>query len=256
MNKKFRFALFVFIVLTVLVLAGCAGKSYDLAAEEGDIYAGTVPTISVTGTGKLEATPDTANVRFEVNAWGNTAEEAQAVIEEAIAKVTGAVKAKGVDTADIKTEDYYVYQEYEYDGKGNRTGEFHYYAYTSVNVKAREVDGVSAVIDAAVNAGANFTGGIYFTIDDKSAFEGEALKLAYDNARAKAEIVCEAAGHKVGEAIVITDGITEMPEVIYRDDVPEEAPMPDGEMGNAAGSSISPGTLTITSKVTVRFIME
>ena len=56
--KKF---MTVLLAASMLLAAGCTQKGYDLAAEEGDVCAGTVPTISVTGTGKLEAAPDTAN---------------------------------------------------------------------------------------------------------------------------------------------------------------------------------------------------
>lgn len=263
MKKALKITLALVLTAAMIFAAGCAQKTYDIPTEDNG-YAGTVPTISVTGSGKVTATPDTANITFEVNSTGATAEEAQRVIAENITIVKSAVMEKGVAEEDISTNDYYVYQDWVYDKNGRRTEEYSYYAYTSIRVKVRDIDSVSGVIDAAVQAGSNFTGGIWFTLEERSISEGEALKLAYENARKKAEIVCAAAGKKVGEAIIITDGSTAMPEVIYRQDQPmaEAAPEAEDEAGwtDASGatnsSSISPGTVTITANVTVRFVME
>ena len=56
---------------------------------------------------------------------------------------------------------------------------------------------MSGIIDAAVEAGANRTNSIRFDVLDREASYNEALKDAIANAKARAEVLAEAAGLKI-----------------------------------------------------------
>ena len=60
-------------------------------------------TITVTGTGKVEATPDVADLNLGVSATSKSARAARAAADAQLRRVLAALKARGVAPADIQT---------------------------------------------------------------------------------------------------------------------------------------------------------
>jgi uncharacterized protein YggE len=97
----------------------------------------------------------------------------------------------------VQTQDVSVSKSYPGDG---------YSADNSVSVTIRELAKAGSILDAASNAGANDVYGPTLTRSDQDGLEAKALQAAVRNARAKARILADAAGVRLGSVTAITEG--------------------------------------------------
>jgi uncharacterized protein len=230
--KSIRIAIAALLVLAAAALAGigrpeAAGGASD-AAETG---------ITVTGTGSVSTVPDEGEFSIGVTTKGRTAHDAMSRNAAEMERLIAALKAAGVDAADLKTQDVSVGPDY--DGGREPSG---YSAQNSLSVHIDDVARAGAVLDAASRAGANQIYGPTLSRSNREAFEAKALKEAVANARVRASALAEAAGVSLGEVTAIA-----------------EAGQPDGPyyatelMRSAAKTPIEPGREQVTATVTVRF---
>ncbi|MDL2235487.1 SIMPL domain-containing protein [Christensenellaceae bacterium OttesenSCG-928-L17] len=243
-------------ILVLALAAGCtatppAQTPVSVVDDTGDAVGTVIPTVTVSGTGELEVDPDMATVTFAVRASGKaTAEEATAEVSKLMDDIKAALIALGVEEKDMQTSGYYMYEDYSYDGNGNRVGKPKYSLDNNLTVKIYDIDLVAGAIDAATGAGATNVYGVYFGLKDRLEKETEALSLAFENAKARAEKLAEISGKKLGEVLLLSDS-TQMTEQVYRSN-----DMVMAESSMDTGASITHGTLTITSTISVRFTME
>jgi uncharacterized protein YggE len=71
--------------------------------------------ITVTGTGEIRATPDSASLSFSIRSDGATAKVALAANSAAVRRLIAALKAAGVAPKDLKTEQFDVSPRYDPD---------------------------------------------------------------------------------------------------------------------------------------------
>jgi uncharacterized protein len=166
------------------------------------------PTISVTSTGSVTYVPDLVQMSLGVRAQAASAADASAQVNAAAQSVVAALRRAGVQDADIRTEDYSVYQAPESQAAispapGEVTtqsvirkpipGPASYIASESLYVQmpiARAGD----VIDAAVAAGANQSAGFTLDTSQRESLTRQAMVKAVQTARAQAEVIARAAG--------------------------------------------------------------
>lgn len=201
-----------------------------------------IRTITVTGTGKVELTPDTAYIYIGVHSEGPDAVEAVSSNNEKSEAVKDALVAQGVAEEDIQTTNFSIYPQPRYDDQGQPTGEITYMVDNTVYVKVGDLDKVGEILDAAVKAGANSINGISFDLEDKSAAMAEAREKAVDDANAQAQQLADAAGVSLGPVITIsTSSITPI--------VPIYGKGGGASVEMAASVPVSPGQMTISVDV-------
>lgn len=148
--------------------------------------------ITVTGSGEVLIPADVAVISLGVNVRSAEAPSAQAEANEVIAKIREALTAAGIDEEDISTGYINLYAAYDYSSSVERiTG---YNASSTLAVKVTDMTRVGEVIDLAFGAGANMLDGVSFSAKDDTAARAEALKAAVADAKAKADVLAEAAG--------------------------------------------------------------
>ena len=160
--------------------------------------------ITVSGTGETKISADTAVISMGVSARDRDVLKAQQTVNEHIAKIRQALLDCGVAEENINTDYMSIYAIYDYDEDVERVQA--YSASMTLAVKVTDMEIVGKVIDEAFAAGANTLNGISFSASDTAAAENESLKAAVADARAKAEILAEAAGLKITGIEVISDG--------------------------------------------------
>ena len=74
-----------------------------------------------------------------------------------------------------------------------------------VEARARELDGLGELLDAAVKAGGNQIQGIRFEISDNSDLLVQARDAAWEDALAKATQLADLAGAELGPALTIQE---------------------------------------------------
>jgi uncharacterized protein len=216
-----------------LLLAGCVTAGAP-TAERG---------IVVTGFGRVMARPDTGVIDVGAEARAPRLADATAQVDRTMRDVIARVKALGVSDADVRTAVYAVDPIAEPRQPGDTAGVriVGYRVTNVVQVRARGVDRLGAVADAAIGAGANVVRNIQFTIDDPSRFEADARAQAMRDAAAKAAQIAAAAGVKLGRLLSATES-------------PAGRPVP--RMTMAMAGSVEPGQLEVSTSIEARYAIE
>ena len=155
-------------------------------------------TISVQGQGKVNAVPDIATLNFGVQTGRQTtADGAMKMLSDRMNKVFEVVKAQGVEEKDISTQ--YLSLNPAYDWNEGQRIDRGFEANQSLVVKVRDLEKISAVLDAAVKAGANQAGSVGFTIDDPEELRAEAREEAIADAKMKAQKLAMDLGVSLGK---------------------------------------------------------
>lgn len=210
-------------------------------------------TISVSGTGEKEVSPDKAEVNIKIETTGDTAEEAQAENRRIEKDVLSALRKAGVDDDDMETTSYYLNPRYRWDGRENRI--IGYTQYHILKVKTRKIDEVGDLIDTAVEAGANGVQNVNFglTQEKREEVNSEVLILAGGRALEKAEAIADGLGVGLGEVAKVSEASYSY-SPIYRDMAVAKAGGMEEEM--APRTEIMPKDLKVSASITVSYYLE
>lgn len=260
-----KVSLFAIAVLAALAV-GCGGKEeagegavgqgdVAISAEPGDVAAeaiayqtggggptGALPGVTVVGTGTARAVPDVAEWSFGVQAEAETASAALEDASEATRRTIDALRDEGIAQEDLRTEQISLWPRTTNDGRAV----VGYTASSSVHATVRDLDKAGAVVDAAVQAGANQVYGPSLRVSDSRAQYRAAAEAAIDDARARAEALAAHAGLTLGAPVAIVESGGGVPGPLY-----------DRAMEAADASvPIEPGVNEITATLTVTFAIS
>jgi uncharacterized protein YggE len=233
--KLVRIAALAALVLAAAALAGVA-RPDAAASAQADTPAG----ITVTGTGSVRTVPDRASFSFGVETQAATARAALTANSAESKRVLDALRAAGIAAADLQTSQVSL---------SPRTGErgneiVGYTAFTTVTATLRDLARVGAIVDAAVDAGANTVSGPALTRGDTTAQYRQALRAAFTDAREKAEVLATASGKTLGAVTAVVEG-------------GGSGPLPIAARDSAAGAvEIAPGTQSVDAAVSVTFALQ
>lgn len=188
------------IVIAAVLLLGAASLAGVLAPGKASAVAAATAkndTVTVSGTGAAAGTPDTAQISAGVESPAATAKAALAANAAEMNKVIAALRAAG--GKNVTTQ--YVSLSPRTDQQGKPNG---FVAANSVSATT-SLDKAGALIDAAVDAGANTVYGPNLTNSGAKALYKQALKAAVADARDHAEALAAAAGRKVGRVVSIVE---------------------------------------------------
>ncbi len=158
-------------------------------------------TVTVSGTATIRSAPDQAVVSLGVQTEANTAQGALQQNAERMTKVLSALAALGITKDDLATSNVSLWPTYGSSGT-DITG---YQASNQVEVTVHDVSKAGEVIDAGVDAGANLTNGISFTLSEDNPAMDRALADAVRDARGKAEIMAGAGDASLGQVVTMIE---------------------------------------------------
>ena len=236
----------------LLVLAACQPAAPDPRGVDHD-----ETLLTVTASGRADATPDEARIQLGVQSLAGSADEASRANREKMEKVTTTLAHLGVKPADVQTRNLTL-NRIDY---GRDRGRFR--ADNVVEIRMRDTKRVGDAIAAATDAGANLLSGPDLRISDREKANKSAYAAAYRAARARAEAYAGAAGLKIARVLAIHDaGETGMPmphgRVGYGDAnmaVQAAAPPPPPVAPMNQSLPFSPGTTTTEVRVRVDFAL-
>jgi uncharacterized protein len=151
--------------------------------------------ISVTAEGEASVAPNLAIVSFAVTGNGKDLGATRDDMNERSSSVLATLRDLGVADTDIDAPDVHIHPEYDYR-KGQRL--IGYRVTRQMTAKVRDLDQLGNVLDGVVRAGANEVQGARMSASDSSAADHQALAAAMRAARARAEVLAEAAGVALG----------------------------------------------------------
>lgn len=176
--------------------------------------AGQSEGIWVNGAGSVSVEPDLAVLSLGVETQEVTVAEAREKAATAMQGVIDALKAAGIDDADIQTQSFRIQPMYHYEDALSSTGSRFskqvldgYRVTNTVVAKIRDLSRVGEAIDATAEAGGDATrfNSINFQVEDTTAAEAEARALAMQAAVTHAQQLADAAGVALGAPIFISE---------------------------------------------------
>lgn len=200
------------------------------------------PMINVTGTGTVEASPDIATLSIGVTTQGATAAEALSANTAALQSVMARLTTAGIEARDMQTSNLSLnpnWTGYESSSVAGPTISG-YIATNMLTIRVRKLDGLGAVLDAAVADGANTLNGLTFGLADPEPALNEARTKAVADARARAELLAGAAGVTLGRVVSISESMAGMdPVPMFRAEASASpVPVAGGEVGMSANVTI------------------
>jgi uncharacterized protein len=213
------------VVALIAAIATFSSVRTSMAAE-GD--KDTQRAVSVSATGSVAAEPDVAYVTAGVVAEADTAREAIARNNAAMAKVLAGLKSAGVAAKDLQTTALNVEPRYTQAKDGRPATINGYRVANQVRLTVRDVRKLGDLLDQAITLGANQINRIGFDVANAETIKDEARKQAMANARRRAELYATAAGVKLGPVMRISESVHEMsaefaPRAMAKSSVPVEA---------------------------------
>ena len=230
-----------FILVAAIALSACT-------VPQANAENGVAPrTITVTGQGEAVAAPDMAVLSIGVRTDGATAAAALRANSAAMTETIAKLKDLGVENRDIQTSGLSINARYDYERSRSNPTLIGYTASNSLTVKLRDLQSAGDVIDQAVSSGANSLGGISFTFSDPKPLQDDARRNAVARARAKADLLTEAAGVRLGSVLTIHDGYAAAPSP--RPVMARMEAMSDTAVPLQAGESVVTANVTIIYEI-------
>lgn len=195
MKQRNNAVIITLIVVIGVVVLGLVGfsvlSSFNPSQEDA---------VTVSGQSTIEVTPDLITIYFNVEETADTSKEAEDAVSEKVNRLTNNIIAEGFDREEIKTQNFNIYPEYEWTrGERELIG---YKATHSLKVEfsTEKTDKIGDVIDAGTDADAMISY-INFELSEElqQQEKANAIKMASQDARIKAEAIAEGFGMEVGK---------------------------------------------------------
>ena len=206
-------------------------------------------TVTVKGVGRASAPVDTVELSFRLWARDPDYDKALEAADKKVSALEQALCAAGFPAEDFQTMGFHVNAEYESVCDGNNEFRTVFAGYNCSYDQLLRFGFDAARLGEALNAAAASKSRpelqVRFTVREPEKLEAELLRSAAQNARARAEVLCAAAGSRLGELRRIDYDVNRLnfhSETVM--DVAEcDAPQPAGGMlmaKRSMGSALRP----------------
>lgn len=197
-------------------------------------------------------------------AKASTATEAVALNKTKTEKLLATIRAAGIRERDIQTQGIQLQPDYRWDnlpgGQGKQTL-VGYIASNSVQIKTRDIDKLTTLLDALTTAGADTVYGPNFAISDPAPLRKEARIRAMARGQAEATEYARNNGYKTVRLLSVEEGVsyrgTEVivtgQSVMNAAAPPPPPPPPAPERG---GGVVAPGQLETGVSLNLLYRME
>lgn len=243
MDKSVQITMIIVVGIVVILGLGYAAFS--------SLVPNTSNTVTGNGQAVVKAAPDLVKVYFDVRTEGKTSQEAKDKNSEIVDELITALIREGFERKQITTQNFNIYPEY--DWSNNRQDLKGYTATHTlvVELATNDSDKVGEVIDAGVGAGAGISY-INFELsqEKQNQYKAEAIKLAAEDARLKANALASGVGKSVGDLVSVSDSnFYYQPWNLYSG----SGVATDAAMAKEATINIQPGDQEISANVQAIF---
>ncbi|HCL29656.1 MAG TPA: hypothetical protein DIC52_14605 [Candidatus Latescibacteria bacterium] len=224
--------------VVVVLLMGCTGDTIVRTAADNS------ESVQVSGTASVQVTPNVAATTIGVQTFEADAVVAVTVNNERVAAVITSLEGLGVLPQDLQTSGFSISPQRAYaeDRPDSITG---FWVRNSISATVRDLTTVGAILQGAIEAGANEIHGLQFTVSNPDSIEDVARRLAVQDARRRAESLADAAGASVGRVLSLSESSVAVPS-IFRG---------VAEL-DAAAVPVQPGEVDVTAFVTAVFALK
>jgi uncharacterized protein len=209
------------------------------------------PLISVNGVGEVKLPPDEVVISLGVEMREKTLEQARKQTDSKAAAIIAYLRKQGIDAKDIQTS-YVNLQPIYTGGEYGKAAPDFYMAQKTMTIVVKKLNKFDELLSGLYDNGVNRIDGISFRVSDMEKHRAEARKKAVADAKQKANALTSELGAKVGKVYSINEFTSNgSPRIGYA-----KTAMMDMEMAQDGGPSIAGGQVTVTSNVSVSFVIE
>jgi uncharacterized protein len=222
-EKNQKLVIIVSVLLGLFLLA----STVKVVRESRFVGSGLTATntISVTGQGKIEKSPDTAKISFSVRTEKKVLKEAQDEVSTKIDAIKKELIAAGVEEKYIKTDSYTSYPQYNYTPcySGNcpvSTPTLRGYEVAhAVTLSIKDLEKVDVVLGVLGKAGVTDMNGPNFGFEDDKMVAREARDAAIADAKAEAQKLAASLGVKLVRIVSFSETGGGYPMPLYARDM-------------------------------------
>lgn len=180
-------------------------------------------TITVSGKGEVQQSPDTAKVSFSVRSEKKVLKDAQDEVSDKIGKIKADLIAKGVEEKYIKTDSYTSYPQYDYPqvrcystSCPVQTPVLRGYEVSHmITVSIKQLDNVEAVLGILAAHSVTDMSGPNFGFEDDKLVARQARDVAILDAKGEAEKLAKALGVKLVRIVSFSENGGGYPMPMY-----------------------------------------
>ncbi len=207
-------------------------------------------TIAVSGDAHEEVTPDQAILSVGLTSRDKNLHLAKQHNDAMVEKLVDTIQHFDIPKEKIATSNVTIAPQYNYDNKDGTQHFSDYMVSRSLRITLDNIDISEKVLSAVVDAKVDQVNGLEYRLSKPETHEDALRVKAFADAKAKAEALAQAAGAKLGPAIMIsTEGANVMPRP------PHPMPMMAAAMRSAEPPSL-PSMVELNETVMVTFALE
>ena len=222
------------------------------------------PLVRVNIAETLKTPPDEASMTVGTQAKASTATEAVAANKTKTEKLLATIRKAGIRERDIQTQGIQLQPDYRWDNEPNGRGRqtlIGYIASNSVQIKTRNIDTLTSLLDALTTAGADTVYGPNFAIADPAPMRREARVRAMARGQAEALEYARSNGYSSVRLLSVEEGVSYRgTEVIVTGSRVSNAsappPPPPPPAPQRDGGVVAPGQLETGVSLNLLYRME
>lgn len=255
-------------LLKAALLAGALAQPGVALAQQAPTASisemANTPLVRVNIAESLRTPPDEASMTVGTQAKASTATEAVAANKVKTEKLLATIRSAGIRERDIQTQGIQLQPDYRWDnepgGRGRQTL-IGYIATNSVQIKTRNIDKLTSLLDTLTTAGADSVYGPNFAISDPAPLRKEARIRAMARGQAEATEYARNNGYTSVRLLSVEEGTSYRgTEVVvtgsrvvspYAPPPPPPPPAPERD-----GGIVAPGQLETGVSLNLLYRME
>jgi len=251
-----------FLAIAILTLFFVGLPNSVLAEEKAHPHFSKPPLITITGNANLSVAPDKATVEFAITNENKVFNLAREKNEEVAAQILNILRKLQFNDKKITLQNLNVYEQNEYDSKQNKNIFVGYKAQRSFKVVIDQADlskdqtlsdRVAQLVTAVSNNGANSLNGVYYSLSNPQKFVDAVLAQAVLNAKAKAELMLNPLGSKLGPVVEVVEGTPPRPSPLYKSLERHQAMLMADSSAVPNAEAYSEGDIELSATVTASF---
>lgn len=208
-------------------------------------------TINSNGYSEIEVMPDVISIYFNVETKSATSKVAEDANSEISNKLVDDLVNRGYLREEIQTVSFNIYPNYDWSSGSSRLRDYTVSHMMKIELQSSQSGEVGKIIDIATDAGALVSSvNFELSVEKQNQYKADALKLAAEDAKIKAEATAEGLGKKLGNLVSVSmDNFNYYPWVLY-----------DSASGvksvEEATTNINPSSQKVSASVSVVFKMK
>jgi uncharacterized protein YggE len=205
------------------------------------------PRVSATGSSELTENPDELEVYFSLEAKGDSSDEVAEDLGDTEDEVLIELLRIGLEREDIRIQGISVQPNYVWNSESRTQTQDGWVARENIVVKTEDLSLLGNIVDAGVLEGSNLNWvNFALSLEKQNELKVEALKLAGEDAKRKAEATASGVGKSLGSLVSIKSQ-----DFYYYPYRAYEAGFDEGSVAKVA--NLNPEEITVTAQVVVEY---